>query len=89
MNYEDYIDDIKYICERNNLLQEAERLYTKEINVDKNNATNYVRRAYFYMRNGKKEKAIRDCKTAQKLSPKDETILTIIELLLKQLEQMK
>ena len=89
MNYKDYIDDIKDICERNNLLQEAERLYTKEINVDKNNARNYVCRAYFYMRNGKKEKAIRDCKTAQKLCPNDKIILPIIELMLKRLEQIK
>ena len=85
MAYIDYIsDDIRDICERNDLIKEAERLYTKEINKDKNNAGNYIRRAYFYLRNGENEKAIHDCKTAIKLSPKDKIILTLVEMLIKE-----
>ena len=83
MDHRNYIsDDIKDIYERNDLIKEAERLYTKEINADKNNAENYIRRAYFYMRNGKNEKAISDCKTAIKISPKNKTILTLAEMLI-------
>ena len=75
-------DDAKDICERNNLIKEAERLYTKEINKDKKNAENYISRAYFYIRNGKNKKAICDCKTAIKLSPKNKIILTLAEMLI-------
>ena len=75
-------DDIKDILERNDLIKEAEEIYTREINEDKNNAKNYIGRAYFYLRNGKNKKAISDCKTAIKLSPKDRTVLILAEMLI-------
>ena len=76
-------NDIADICERNNLIKEAEILYKNAIKEDEKNSINYVRRAYFYMRNGKNEKAIYDCKIALKLSPKNKTILTLAEMLIK------
>ena len=39
--------DILSICERNNLIKEAEELYTKAINADKNNFLSYTNRAGF------------------------------------------
>ncbi len=87
MSYIEYIsDDIRDICERNDLIKEAERLYTKEISKDKKNAENYICRAYFYLRNGRNKKAICDCKTALKLSPKDKTILNLAEMLINKAE---
>ena len=69
------------ICERNGLIKEAENFYTKAINEDKNNICNYISRIYFYIRNKEIEKAILDCKMILKLSPKDETILTLKRIL--------
>lgn len=69
------------ICERNGLIKEAEKFYIKEINKNKNNIPNYISRIYFYLRNKEIEKAILDCKTVLKLSPKDENILTLKRIL--------
>ncbi len=72
--------DLINICERNGLTKEAEEFYTKAINKD-NSAKNYLNRTYFYMRIGEKEKALNDLKTSLKLSPKNETISTISQIL--------
>ena len=69
------------ICERNGLIKEAENFYTKAINKDKNNTYNYISRIYFYLRNKEIEKAVSDCKTVLKLSPKNETVLTLKRIL--------
>ncbi len=87
--YKNYFcQDMINICERNGLTKEAEEFYTKEINTEKS-AKNYINRAYFYARICEKEKALNDLKTSLKLSPKDETILTITKILTKKLEIIK
>ena len=73
--------DMASICEKNGLIKEAEKFYTKMINLDKNNISNYVSRIYFYMRVGEIEKAVLDCKTLVKLSPRNETILILKRIL--------
>ena len=69
------------ICERNGLIKEAENFYTKAINKDKNNTYNYISRIYFYIRNKETEKALSDCNTVLKLSPKNETIMALKRIL--------
>ncbi len=73
--------DIKEVCEKNYLIKEAEYFYTKEINKNKNSIDAYMQRLHFYMRIKQIEKAILDCKTILKLSPKDETISALYEIL--------
>ena len=73
--------DIAGICEKNDLLKEAEIYYTKAINGDKNNIHNYIRRIYFYMRIKEIDKAILDCKTVLEISPKKETIQILKRIL--------
>ena len=75
--------DIMMICKELGLNNEIERLYTKAINKDKKNISNYIDRIYFYMRIGKIEEAISDYKTVLKISPKEETILTLHKILTK------
>lgn len=77
------LENVITVCEKAGLIKEAERLYTKAINADKNNINGYIRRIYFYIRIGKIEKAVLDCKTVLKLSPKDETILILHKILTK------
>jgi len=86
-NYISY--DILNICERDFLINEAEEIYTKAINKDKNDFANYTRRAYFYMRIGELKKALTDCETALKISPKNEIILMIKGTLVKKLNTIK
>ena len=62
--------DILSICERNNLIKEAEELYTEAINVNKNDFLNYINRAGFYRCIGETEKALADYKNALKFCPK-------------------
>ena len=82
--YTGYIsNDIADICERNNLIEEAEELYTKAINLDKNNVGNYLRRAYFYMCTKRNEKAFSDCKTCLEISPQK----TLAKILIKKLSK--
>jgi len=69
------------VCEEKGFNKDAEKFYTKAINKDKNNINNYINRLYFYMRIKEMEKAISDCKAILKLSPKDETILTLKKIL--------
>lgn len=75
--------DIMMICKELGLNNEIERLYTKAINKDKKNISNYIDRIYFYMRIGKIEEAISDCKTVLKISPKEETISILHKILTK------
>ena len=77
--------DIIKVCEELGLSKEAEEYYTKEINKDKKNISNYKKRIYFYMKGNEIEKSIKDCTTVLKLSPKDETILTLKRILTKKL----
>ena len=73
--------DIAVVCEQNGLIKEAERFYTQAINEDKKNIHKYIRRIYFYIRVKKIEKAILDCKTVLKISPKDEIVKTLKKIL--------
>ena len=63
------------ICKRTNLIKEAEELYTKKINKDKNNIINYISRARFYINIGEDKKALSDCETILKFSPENNLIL--------------
>lgn len=81
--------DIMNICKRNNLIKEAEELYTKTINKDKNNIINYMSRARFYMSIGEDKKALADCEIILKLSPENEFILEIKKVLIKKLNIQK
>ena len=75
--------DIMMVCKELGLNNEIERLYTKAINKDKKNISNYIDRIYFYINIGKIEKAISDCKTVLNICPKEETILTLYKILTK------
>ncbi len=86
-NYTAY--DIYSVCEREDLIAEAEKLYTKAINDDKSNFLNYTKRAGFYTRIGRTEKALADCETALKLNPNDKIIPIIIETLIKKIDKTK
>lgn len=77
--------DIIKVCEEVGLTKEAEEYYTKEISKDKKDISNYIKRIYFYMRTNEIEKALKDCTTVLKLSPKDETIITLQRILTKKL----
>ena len=81
--------DIMNICKRNNLIKEAEELYTKTVNKDKNNIINYMSRARFYMSIGEDKKALADCEIILKLSPENEFILEIKKVLIKKLNIQK
>ena len=74
-------NNIIKVCEKTGLIKEAENFYTKEINKDKNDISKYISRICFYMRNKEIEKALKDCNTVLKLSPKKETILTLKRIL--------
>ena len=78
--------DIIDICERNDLIKEAEEFYTKAINLNKNNAENYFNRAYFYRRIDELEKALCDCKSGLKLSPNNENLLLLQKILIEKLK---
>ena len=69
------------VCEEIGLNWETEKLYTEAINRDKKDLNNYIRRLHFYTRNKEIEKALSDCKAILKLSPKNETILTLKKIL--------
>ncbi len=88
--YSDYVsNDIVSVCESNGFTKEAEKLYTKAINEDKNNPKNYLRRAYFYMLTERNKKALSDCEFCLKLYPKDIIILTLKDVLTKKLKFTK
>ena len=77
--------DIIKVCEELGLTKDAEKFYTKEIDKDKKNINNYIKRIYFYIRENETEKALKDCKTVLELSPKDETIKTLQRILTKKI----
>ena len=78
--------DIMNICKRNNLFKEMEEFYIKAINKDKNNTVNYLSRARFYMSIGEDKKALADCETILKISPKNKFVLEIKKLLTEKLK---
>ncbi len=75
--------DIMTVCKELRLNDEIERFYTKAINKNKTDVSNYINRIYFYIRIGKIEKAISDCKVVLNISPKEETISTLYKILTK------
>ena len=79
-------NDIASICEKYNLVEEAERIYIKAINKDKNNPENYIKRASFYALTNKNKKALADCKTVLKLHPKNKIIIEIAKMLIEKLK---
>ena len=80
--------DILNICKRNKLIKESEELYTKKIKKE-GSIMNYSSRARFYLSIGEEEKALSDCETILKMSPKNELILRIKEALDKKLKDKK
>ena len=85
--HEDYIYDIIAVCKRNNLTREIETYYAKKINKDKTNIVNYMSRARFYMSIGENRKALADCESILKISPKNNFILGIKKTLTEILEE--
>ena len=77
-------NDIKDVCEKANLLKDAENFYTKEINKDKNNICGYISRLRFYMRTDQFEKVILDCQNILKLSSANKTYTTLKDILTKE-----
>ena len=77
--------DIMNICSRNNLIKEAEELYTKKIK-EQSSIINYISRARFYISIGEDKKALDDCEIILKMSPKNKFILGIKEVLTKKLK---
>ncbi len=77
--------DIMNICRRNNLIKEAEELYTKKIK-EQSSIINYISRARFYISIGEDKKALDDCEIILKMSPKNKFILGIKEVLTKKLK---
>ena len=78
--------DIMNICKRNNLFKEMEGIYIKAINKDKSNTVNYLSRARFYMSIGEDKKALADCETILKISPKNKFVLDIKKFLTEKLK---
>ncbi len=77
--------DIMNICKRNNLIKEAEELYTKKIK-EQSSIINYISRLRFYISIGEDKKALDDCEIILKMSPKNKFILGIKEVLTKKLK---
>ena len=78
--------DILNICKRNDLIKEAEELYTKKINKDKKDIVNYISRARFYMSIGEDKKALADCETILQISPENKLILEFKKVLTEKLK---
>ena len=87
--HEDYIYDIIAICKRSKLTKEIEKFYTNKIDKDKNNTINYISRARFYMSIGENKKALADCETILKISPKNSLILEFKKILTNTLKEEK
>ena len=81
--------DIMTVCKRNVLIKEAEDLYIEKINRNKNDITNYISRARFYISIGEHEKALADCETILKIAPNNKFILGIKETLKQKLKISK
>ena len=80
--------DIMNICKRNNLIKEAEELYTKKIK-EQSNIINYSSRLRFYISIGEDKKALEDCETILKMSPKNKFILKIKKALEKKIKDQQ
>ena len=85
--HEDYIYDIVAVCLRQNLIKEVETIYTQKINRDKNNIMNYMSRARLYIRIGEDKKALADCETILKMSPKNKLVSEFKKVLIKELKE--
>ena len=83
------LNDIISICEKYNLIEEAEIIYTKAIKKDKNNPETYMKRASFYALTNKNKKALADCKTVLRLRPQNKIIIEMAEMLIKELGETK
>ncbi len=81
--------DIMAICKRHNLTQELERIYTNNVNKDKNNIANYMSRARFYMKIGENKKALADCEIVLKSSPNNKFFSELKEILVKKIQEEK
>ena len=77
------------ICKKYNLVEEVEKVYKEETKADKNNYINYISRAHFYKDIGEKSKALKDCKTALKLCPKNKFVISGIRKLIREINRMK
>ncbi len=97
--YEKAVKDYKRGCEnylcydrmnifrRNNLIKEAEELYTKKINKDENNIINYMSRMRFYVSIGEDKKALADCESILKISPANKLVLEYKKALTEKLKE--
>ena len=79
--------DITVICKRHNFIKEAEEIYTRQINKDRNNIMGYITRARFYKSICEYQKALDDCKNALKISPKNKFVLEMKKELSKKLKE--
>ena len=77
------------ICKKYNLIEETIRCYERAIKEDKNDYISYMSRAYFYKDIGEKAKALKDCKTALKLCPKNDFEIKGIKKLIREIKKMK
>ena len=73
-------DDIASICESKGLNEEAEQIYSKCIEENKNDIRRYLRRACFYLRIGEKGKSISDCKKILEIPSKNKVITELKEV---------
>ena len=81
--------DILNICKRNHLIKEIKRFYTEAINKDKNNVVNYISRARLYITIGEDKKALADCETILKISPKNKLALEYKKVLTEKLTALQ
>ena len=79
--------DLMAICKRHNLTEELEKIYTRNVNKDKNNVVNYMCRARFYIQIGENKKALADCETVLKNAPENEFFAELKEILIKKLKE--
>ena len=81
--------DITVICKRHSLFKDAEEIYTKQIDKDKNNIMGYITRARFYKSICEYKKALTDCESALKISPKDKFVLEMKKELIKEFKKQQ
>ena len=86
-NYVGY--DIITVCQKNSLIKDAEKIYTKAIKTNKDHIKTYTDRMHFYMRIWENKKALADCETILKISPKNKIIKEMAEMLIKKLNETK
>ncbi len=79
--------DIMIVCKRHALFKEAEELYTRKVNKDKNDIMNYITRARFYESICEYQKALTDCESALKIFPRDKFVLEMKQRLIKKITE--